>query len=116
MRTGEEAWRTGMVEGRVLSLVPTADGSVAAHQPENANGAKAILFSVDPGTGELAPLLPIGPKAHDDDGLTQHVRAFGFGGDNHQAVWRDGLFIVFTTTHRAASRGKVDMVAFAVSR
>jgi hypothetical protein len=27
-------------------------------------------------------------------------------------VWRDGLFIIFTNTHRAASQGDPDTVAF----
>ncbi|MCT2586758.1 PQQ-like beta-propeller repeat protein [Actinophytocola gossypii] len=113
--TGEEAWRTGMVDGRALSLVPTADDSVAAYQPMNPNGSKGIVFSVDPATGDLTPLVPIGQQAHEDDDLFQAVRAFSFGGDNHRAVLRDGLFIVFSATHRTATMGDVDIVAFALA-
>jgi outer membrane protein assembly factor BamB len=112
--TGKEAWRTGMVAGRALSLVPAADGSVAAYQPENPNGSKGILFSVDPGTGKLAPLLPIGPKAHENDKLNDHVRSFTFRGDNQLAIWRDGLFIIFKGVHREATTGEADTVAFAL--
>ncbi|CAM3361292.1 PQQ-binding-like beta-propeller repeat protein [Kibdelosporangium persicum] len=114
--TGKEAWRTGMVAGRALSLVPVTDGGVVAYQPANPNGSKGLVLSVDPGTGKLAPLMAIGPKAHADDKLNKHVRTFGFGADNHQAVWRDGLFVMFKTTHRAASQGDPDTVAFALPR
>ena len=111
--TGDEAWRTGLVPGRLLSLVPAApDQGVVAYQPANLNGTKGIVFSVDPGTGKLAPLMPIGPKAHENEALSDYVMAFNFSGDNHQAVWRDGLFIIFSNTHRTATQGEPDTVAF----
>ncbi|UVS80464.1 PQQ-like beta-propeller repeat protein [Actinokineospora sp. UTMC 2448] len=112
--TGERAWRTGIEPGRTLSLVATADGSVAAYRPEDPNGGMGILYSVDPDTGALAPLMPIGPKAHEDDRLNTHVRSFAFRGDNQLAFLRDGLFVVFTGVHRASSVGDVDTVAFAL--
>lgn len=111
--TGEEAWRTGLVPGRLLSLVPAdPDQGVVAYQPANLNGTKGIVFSVDPGTGKLTPLMPIGPKAHENVALKDHVMAFNFSGDNQQAVWRDGLFIIFSNTHRTATQGEPDTVAF----
>jgi outer membrane protein assembly factor BamB len=110
--SGAEAWRTGMVDGRILGLVRSADDTIAAYQPANPNGTKGVLFSVDPATGDLAPLLAIGPNAHEDDALFDHLIEYNFGGDNHQAVWRDGLFIVFSNTHRTASQGDADTVAF----
>lgn len=110
--TGKKAWGTGMVHGRALSLVDDAGGQLAAYQPENPNGTKGILFAVDPATGKLKPLLPIGPKAHDTDGLNKHVRTFSLGGDNHDAIWRDGLFIMFKTVHRVSTEGEADTVAF----
>lgn len=114
--TGEEAWRTGQVHGRLLGLVPTATTDVVAYQPANPNGTKGIVFAVDPATGKLAPLLPIGQKAHENDDLTDHIREYHFGGDNHQAVWRDGLFIVFSNAHRTATKGNLDTVAFALPK
>jgi len=38
--TGEESWRTGMVDGRLLSIVPTEDDQLVALQPANPNGRK----------------------------------------------------------------------------
>jgi outer membrane protein assembly factor BamB len=112
--TGEESWRTGVVDGRALSIVPTEDERLVAFQPANPNGTKGIVFSVDPATGKLAPLLPIGPDAHADEALFNHVRAFRFGVDSHQAVLREGLFIIFRTTFRPANQGDVETVAFAL--
>ncbi|MDQ3789472.1 MAG: PQQ-like beta-propeller repeat protein, partial [Actinomycetota bacterium] len=114
--TGEEAWRTGIVAGRTLSLVPTDDGGVAAYQPENPNGVKAILFSVDPATGELAPLLPIGPEAHENDQLNIHLRSAAFRGDNQLAFWRDGVLVIFRAVHRDSTTGEADTVAFALPK
>lgn len=56
--------------------------------------------------------MPIGPKAHENEALKNHVMAFDFGDDNQQAVWRDGLFIIFSNTHRAATQEEPDTVAF----
>ncbi|HEX2132544.1 MAG TPA: PQQ-binding-like beta-propeller repeat protein [Actinophytocola sp.] len=112
LKTGAEAWRTGMVDGRALHLVPTDDGSVVAFQSANANGARAMLFSVDASDGALTPLLPIGPAAHEDDDLRELLRTGRFGGENEQAVWRDGLFIMFGMIHRTATTGDVETVAF----
>lgn len=114
--TGKQAWRTGKQAGRALSLVPSDSTKMIAYQPANPNGSKGIVFSVDPATGKLAPLMPIGPKAHGDADLKTQIRAFRFGGDNHQAVWQDGLFLIFSTTHRTASRGDVETVAFALPK
>ncbi|MFC4852646.1 hypothetical protein [Actinophytocola glycyrrhizae] len=115
LNTGEESWRTGRVAGRALSLVPAA-GEVVAYQPANPNGTNAILFSVDPATGKLAPLLPIGPDAHADERLGRSLHAFNFGGDNHKALWRDGLFVVFGAAHRPGTAGRVETVAFALPK
>jgi outer membrane protein assembly factor BamB len=114
LNTGKEAWRTGLVGGRSLALVPTADGSVAAYQSETPNGSKGILFSVDPAAGKLAPLLPIGPKAHEDDKLNDHLRSSAFRGDNQLAIWRDDLLIIFKAVHRDSTTGEADTVAFAL--
>jgi outer membrane protein assembly factor BamB len=85
--TGEEAWRTGIVTDRLLGLVPgTAGDDLVAYQPSTLNGTKAIVHSVDPGTGKLSPLMPIGPKAHENEQIRSHVMAPRFGGDNHQAM------------------------------
>lgn len=116
LNTGKEAWRTGLVGGRSLALVPTADGSVAAYQPRNPNGTKGILFSVDPGTGKLAPLLPIDQKAHENDELIDHLRSTAFRGDNQLAIWRDGLLIIFRAVHRDSTTGEADTVAFALPK
>jgi hypothetical protein len=114
LNTGEEAWRTGIVAGRVLSLVPTAGAELVAFQAANLNGGKAIVHSVDPATGKLAPLMPIGPKAHEDDKLISFVTAFGFGAQNSRAVWRDGVLVIFSSIHRGADSGKAETVAFAL--
>jgi hypothetical protein len=115
--TGEEAWRTGMVPGRLLGLVPAApEAGVVAYQPANLNGTKGIVFSVDPADGKLEPLMPIGPKAHENEAMDNHVMAFNFDGDNHSAVWRDGLFLIFSNTHRTSTQGKPDTVAFSLSK
>jgi hypothetical protein len=116
LETGERAWETGMVAGRLLSLVPTADeDGVVAFQPKNPNDAKAIAFSVDPATGDLTPVMPIGPKAHGDDRLFDHLIAPGFDGTENGAVWHDGMFVIFTTTHRPAAKGEPDTVAFTMT-
>lgn len=114
--TGEEAWRTGMVEGRALSLVATTDGRLAAYQSANANDVPGLLLAVDAATGALSPLLPIGEQAHADEDLVEHLRSRRFGGDNQQAVWTGEQFVLFTMVHRAETTGKLDMVAFGTSR
>lgn len=110
--TGEEAWRTGKVSGRMISMV-RAEG-VVVFQPENANGGKAMVLSVNPADGSVEPVMALGPRVHEQDSLMSHRRAFYFGGDNHQAIYRDGLFIMFSITHRTDSQDKADTVAFAV--
>jgi outer membrane protein assembly factor BamB len=116
VETGEEAWRTGMVAGRLLTLVPTADeDGVVAFQPKNPNDAMAIAFSVDPATGDLTPVLPIGPTAHGNDRLIGHLIAAGFDGTENGAVWHDGVFVIFKTTHRPATKGDPDTVAFTMT-
>ena len=116
LATGAEAWRTGIVAGRTLSLVPTDDGSVAAYQPKDFNGTKAILFSVDQENGELAPLLPIGPKADGNEKLHTHLRSAAFRGDNQLAFWRAGVFVIFRAVHRDSDIGEPDTVAFALPK
>jgi outer membrane protein assembly factor BamB len=113
--SGEEAWRTGVKAGQVLSVVPTPDAELVAFQAANLNGGKAILHSVDPGTGKLEPLVPIGPKAHENDKLSMYVTAYGFGGDNSRAVWRDGVFVLFASVLRDEDEGEPETVAFALS-
>jgi outer membrane protein assembly factor BamB len=114
--TGKEVWRTGVVEGRALSLVATTDGSVAAYQSANANDIPGLLLAVDPATGALSPLLPIAEEAQADEELVEHVRSRRFGGDNQQAVWTGQQLVIFLMTHRAETVGKLDMVAFGPSR
>jgi outer membrane protein assembly factor BamB len=114
--TGEEAWRSGKVDGRILGLVPTAADTIVAYQPANPNGTKGLVVTVDPATGKVAPLMAIGPNAHDDRKLIDHLIEYHFGGDSNQAVWRDGLFIVFSNTHRTATQGEPDTVAFALPK
>ncbi len=110
--TGKEVWRTGMVEGRALSLVATTDGSLAAYQSANNNEVPALLLAVDAATGALSPLLPIGEESHADEDLVEHLRSRRFGGDHQQAVWTGGHLVLFTMVHRAETVGKLDMVAF----
>jgi outer membrane protein assembly factor BamB len=114
--TGKEVWRTGLVEGRALSLVATTDGSVAAYQSANANDIPGLLLAVDPATGALSPLLPIAEEAQDDEELVEHVRSRRFGGDHQQAVWTGQQLVVFAMIHRAETVGRLDMVAFGPSR
>jgi outer membrane protein assembly factor BamB len=114
--TGKEVWRTGIVEGRALSLVATTDGSVAAYQSANNNDVPGLLMAVDAATGALSPLLPIGEEAHADEGLVEHLRSRRFGGDHQQAVWTGEQFVLFTMVHRAETIGRLDMVAFGTSR
>lgn len=113
LETGEEAWRTGRTEGRMTSMVRT-DSGLAVYQMENANGGKGMVLEVDTAGGTLEPVLPIGPRAGGDDSLMSFRRAFYFGGDNHQAVYREGLFVMFSITHRDDSVGDPDTVAFAL--
>ncbi len=110
--TGQEAWRTGLVDGRAMHLVPATDGSVVAYQSANANDVPGMLLSVDATTGAVSPLLPIAAEAHEDDELRWHLGSGMFGGDNQQAVWADGRFVVFRMVHRAENIGEVEAVAF----
>jgi outer membrane protein assembly factor BamB len=110
--TGAEAWRTGMVDGRAMHLVPATDGSVVAYQSANANDVPGLLLSVDAATGAVSPLLPVAEEAHDDDELRRHLGSGMFGGDNQQAVWADGRFVIFRMVHRAQNIGEVETVAF----
>jgi outer membrane protein assembly factor BamB len=113
--TGKEVWRTGIVAGRVLSLVPTPDAELVTFQAANLSGGRAIVHSVDPGTGKLKPLMPIGPKAHENDQLIKYVTAAGFGGQNSRAVWRDGVLILFSSFVRNEDEGEPETVAFTLS-
>ncbi|OZM82750.1 PQQ-binding-like beta-propeller repeat protein [Pseudonocardia sp. MH-G8] len=110
--TGAEAWRTGMVDGRAMHLVPTTDGSVVTYQSANANDVPGLLLSVDPATGAVSPLLPIAEEAHEDGELRQHLRSGRFGDDNQQAVWTGERFVMFRMVHRDENVGEVDVVAF----
>lgn len=110
--TGAEAWRTGMVDGRAMHLVPATDGSIVAYQSANANDVPGLLLSVDTATGAVSPLLPVAEEAHDDDELRQHLGSGMFGGDNQQAVWGDGRFVIFRMVHRSQNIGEVETVAF----
>jgi outer membrane protein assembly factor BamB len=113
--SGEEAWRTGQEGGRLLSMVRADEKSgLVAYRPENPNGAKGMLFTVDPGSGKLTPLLPLGPKAHENVAVRDHRREANFGGDNHRGIYRDGLFVIFSVTHREESKDSVDAVAFSL--
>jgi outer membrane protein assembly factor BamB len=116
LETGREAWRTGMVDGRALHLVPTTDGSVVAYQSANANDVHGLLLSVDAATGAPKPLLPIGTDAHEDEELSDHVRSGLFGGDNQQALWANGRFIIFRTLYYTSNTGQAEMVAFGLPR
>jgi hypothetical protein len=110
--TGQEAWRTGLVDGRAMHLVPATDGSVVAYQSANANDVPGLLLSVDAATGAVSPLLPIAAEAHEDEELRRHLGSGMFGGDNQQAVWANGRFVVFRMVHRAEHLGEVETVAF----
>ncbi|OLT00923.1 hypothetical protein BJF90_06245 [Pseudonocardia sp. CNS-004] len=110
--TGQEVWRTGVVDGRATHLVPTTDGSIAAYQSANPNDVPGLLLSVDPATGAVAPLLPIGAESHEDEELTDHVRSGIFGADNQQAVWTGGRLVIFRTLYYDSNSGKAEMVAF----
>jgi outer membrane protein assembly factor BamB len=110
--TGKEAWRTGMVDGRAMHLVPATDGSIVAYQSANANDVPGLLLSVDAATGTVSPLLPIAAESHEDDELLWHLRSGIFGGENQQAVWADGRFVIFRMVHRTENIGEVETVAF----
>jgi len=110
--SGKEAWRTGMVDGRAMHLVPATDGSVVAYQSANANDVPGLLLTVDAATGAVSPLLPVAAEAHEDDELRQHLGSGIFGADNQQAVWADGRFVIFRMVHRAQNIGEVETVAF----
>jgi outer membrane protein assembly factor BamB len=114
--TGTEAWRTGMVHGRAMHLVPTTDGSVVTYQSANANDVPGLLLSVDEATGAVSPLLPLPEEAHEDDELRTHLGSGSFGNDNQQAVWTGERFVVFRMVHRDENVGEVETVAFGVSR
>jgi outer membrane protein assembly factor BamB len=110
--TGQEAWRTGIVDGRAMHLVPATDGSIVAYQSANANDVPGMLLSVDATIGAVSPLLPIAAESHEDDELLWHLRSGIFGGDNQQAVWADGRFVIFRMFHRTENIGEVETVAF----
>ncbi len=110
--TGKEAWRTGLVDGRAMHLVPATDGSIVAYQSANANDVPGLLLTVDAATGAVSPLLPITAESHEDDELRQHLGSGIFGGDNQQAVWAAGRFVIFRMIHRAENVGEVETVAF----
>jgi hypothetical protein len=101
-----------MVDGRATHLVPTTDGSIAAYQSANPNDVPGLLLSVDPATGAVTPLLPIGAEAHEDEELLDHVRSGLFGADNQQAVWTGERFVIFRTLFYDSNSGKAEMVAF----
>jgi hypothetical protein len=110
--TGQQAWRTGMVDGRAMHLVPTTDGSLVAYQSANANDVPGLLLSVDDATGAVSPLLAIAAESHEDEDLLSHLRSGSFGGDNQQAVWADGRLVIFRMVLRAENIGEVETVAF----
>ncbi|RSD09205.1 hypothetical protein [Amycolatopsis eburnea] len=111
--TGDAAWRTGKVAGRALAMVPTDDNRLIAFQPENPNGAKAMVFSVNPADGKATPVLAIGPAALADDKLNKVLRNQSFGGGGESdALWRDGLLIVIRTVYRPATAVEISTVAF----
>jgi outer membrane protein assembly factor BamB len=113
--TGKEAWRTGMVDGRAIHLVPATDGSVVAYQSANPNDVPGLLLSVDAATGTLSPLLPIGAESHEDDELRDHVGSGLFGGDNQQAAWTGAHFVIFRTLYYTSNTGQAETVAFGLS-
>jgi hypothetical protein len=95
-----------------MHLVPAIDGSVVAYQSANANDVPGMLLLVDATTGAVSPLLPIAAEEHENDALRWHLRSGMFGGDNQQAVWTNGRFVIFRMVHRAEDDGEVDAVTF----
>lgn len=61
------------------------------------------------------PLLPIDEEAHADEELVEHLRSRRLGGDNQQAVWTGGQFVIFLMVQRTETVGELDMVAFGAS-
>ncbi|GAB3444072.1 hypothetical protein GCM10027436_31930 [Actinophytocola sediminis] len=114
LETGEEKWRTGLVAGRALALMVSEPDTLVALQPETPNDAKAMVVKIDPGTGEVTPLMPLGPKTHDDDSLNEHIRSLSFNVDRYRAEYLDGMYLVFSITHRTDSQGDVDIAAFRI--
>ncbi|WP_232667114.1 outer membrane protein assembly factor BamB family protein [Pseudonocardia sp. TRM90224] len=110
--TGAEAWRTGMVDGRAMHLVPTTDGSIVTYQSANANDVPGLLLSIDAATGATTPLLPIAVKSHEDEKLQELLRSGRFGVDNQQATWTGERFVIFRMLQRAQNRDEAETVAF----
>ncbi|WP_460396913.1 outer membrane protein assembly factor BamB family protein [Actinophytocola sediminis] len=112
LESGEESWRTGKVDGRALALMVSAPDTLVALQPANPNGVKAMVVQIDPGAGDVTPVMPLGPRTHGNDDLIDHIRSRSFDNGNYRALYLDGRYLVFSTTHRAESQGDVDIAAF----
>ncbi|WP_207957732.1 PQQ-binding-like beta-propeller repeat protein [Streptomyces sp. YIM 98790] len=94
LASGEEVWRTELMEERSLALVEADDERIVAYQRATRHYAPGMVVSVDPASGEISPLLPLDERTGDE--LRVPGRVDGYGGYTPGMWHPGGFFLLFS--------------------